>query len=79
MRRVVKRYCEIIADSLKKACRSLGRVSAVDSEHSIWITDAHRDEGQRFVVRSDEKLNAFVELESAIRSNNGHDRAAVPV
>jgi len=29
--------------------------------------DAHRDEGKRFVVRADELLTAFVELESAIR------------
>ena len=29
--------------------------------------DAHRDNGKRFVVRADEKLTAFVELESAIR------------
>jgi hypothetical protein len=28
--------------------------------------DAHR-EGKRFVVRADEKLTAFLELESAIR------------
>ena len=28
--------------------------------------DAHRGDGQRFVVRADEKLTAFVELESAI-------------
>jgi hypothetical protein len=27
---------------------------------------AHRDDGQRFVVRADEKLTAFLELESAI-------------
>jgi hypothetical protein len=27
---------------------------------------AHRDEGQRFVVRADEKLTAFVELERAV-------------
>ena len=33
----------------------------------IWIADAHRDDGERFVVRADEKLTAFVELESAIR------------
>jgi hypothetical protein len=32
-----------------------------------------------FVVRADEKLTAFVELERAIRSSNGHDCAAVPV
>jgi hypothetical protein len=29
--------------------------------------DAHRDNGKRFVVRADEKLTAFLELESAIR------------
>jgi hypothetical protein len=31
--------------------------------------DAHRDDGQRFIVRADEKLTAFLELEAAaIRS-----------
>jgi hypothetical protein len=29
----------------------------------IWIVDAHRGDGKRFVVRADEKLTAFVELE----------------
>jgi hypothetical protein len=32
-----------------------------------WIADAHRDNGKRFVVHADEKLTAFLELESAIR------------
>jgi hypothetical protein len=42
-------------------------VSAVDFEgRTIWITDAHRGDGKRFIVRADEKLTAFVELESAI-------------
>jgi hypothetical protein len=36
-------------------------------ERTIWIADAHRGDGKRFVVRADEKLTAFVELESAIR------------
>jgi hypothetical protein len=27
---------------------------------------AHRDDGQRFIVHADEKLTAFIELESAI-------------
>ena len=30
---------------------------------TIWIVDAHRDTGRRFVVRSDEMLAAFLELE----------------
>jgi hypothetical protein len=45
----------------------LGCVSAVDSEgRTIWIADAHRD-GKRFIVRADEILTAFLELDSAIR------------
>jgi hypothetical protein len=33
---------------------------------SIWIADAHRDDGKRYVVRADEKLTAFLELESQL-------------
>jgi hypothetical protein len=55
---------EIIADKLSKAGWSLGWVSAVDRDGgTIWIVDAHRDNGKRFVVRSDEMLSAFLELE----------------
>jgi hypothetical protein len=32
----------------------------------IWIADAHRGEAKRFVVRADEKLTAFLELERAV-------------
>jgi hypothetical protein len=45
----------------------LGYVSAIDSNgRTIWIADAHRGDSQRFVVRADEKLTAFLELESAV-------------
>jgi hypothetical protein len=65
----VKRYWEIIADNPSKAGWSLGWVSAVDSEgRTIFVADAHRGDGNRFVVRADEKLTAFLELESAIQS-----------
>ena len=33
---------------------------------TVWIVDVHRDDGKRFIVRADEKLTAFVELERAI-------------
>ena len=53
----------------RKAGWSWGCVSAIDSNgRTIWIADAHRDDGKRFVVRADEKLTAFAELELAIRS-----------
>ena len=58
---------EIIADNLRKAGWSWGCVSAIDSNgRTIWIADAHRDDGKRLVVRAHEKLTAFLELESAI-------------
>jgi hypothetical protein len=61
------KYWEIIADNLSKAGWIRGCVSAIDSNgRTIWIADAHRDDGKRFVVRADEKLTAFVELESVI-------------
>jgi hypothetical protein len=42
-------------------------VSALDSEgRTIWIADAHRGDGKRFVVRADEKLTAFLELEAVV-------------
>jgi hypothetical protein len=63
----VKRSWEIIADDLSKAGWSLGWVSAIDRKgRTIWIVDAHRDDGKRFVVHSDEKLTAFLELERAV-------------
>ena len=65
-------YWEIIADNLSKAGWSWGCVAAIDREgRTIWIVDAHRDNGKRFVVRGDEELSAFLELESqlSIQSN----------
>jgi hypothetical protein len=57
-------YSEIIADNLKKRGWSWGYVSAIDSNgRTVWIADAHRDDGKRFVVRADEMLTAFLELE----------------
>jgi hypothetical protein len=67
------------ADGLKPAfekadrllLRRRGEVGAasqrIDSNgRTIWIVDAHRDDGKRLVVHADEKLAAFVELELAI-------------
>jgi hypothetical protein len=49
---------EIIADNLHDAGWSLGWVSAIDRNgRTIWIADAHRDDG---------KLTAFLELERAV-------------
>ena len=60
---------KIIADNLSKAGWSWGCVSALDAHgRTIWIADAHRDDGKRYVVRTDEKLTVFLELEAELNS-----------
>jgi len=44
-------------------------VPALDLEwRTIWIVDAHRSDGKRFIAHADEMLTAFSKLESAIRA-----------
>jgi hypothetical protein len=41
----------------------------IDSNgRTIFVADARCDDGKRFVVRADEKLTAFMELELAVRA-----------
>jgi hypothetical protein len=62
----VREVLGIITDNLSKAGWSWGCVSAIDREdRTIWIVDAH-GYGKRFIVRAEEILTAFVELERAI-------------
>jgi hypothetical protein len=69
------KFWEIIADNLSKAGFSWGYVSAIDSNgRTIWIADAHRDDGQRFIVHADEKLSGFMELESQCLQENRQRR-----
>jgi hypothetical protein len=54
-------------DQGPKAGWSWGCVSALDSEgRTIWIVDAYRGDGRRFIVHADEKLTAFIELEREV-------------
>ena len=57
-------------NSARKSSREPARFrSTVDSNgRTIWIADAHRDDGKRYVVHADEKLTAFLELVAATRS-----------
>ena len=73
----VKKYWEIIAGNLSRAGWSWGCVATVDQQRrTIFVVDAHRDSEKRIVVRADEKLTAFVELESAIREFNTNSAIA---
>jgi len=54
--------------NIQRCKHAWGCVATVDSSgRTIFVADAHRDDGKRFVVRADEKLTAFLELESVIR------------
>jgi hypothetical protein len=56
--------------ALSKAGWSWGCVSAIDSQgRTIWIADAHRGDGQRFVVHAEEKVTAFLELQRVTRES----------
>jgi hypothetical protein len=58
---------ENIAHCLVKGKWSLGWVSMINSNgQTIFVPDAHRDDGKRFIVRADEKLTAFLELERPV-------------
>ena len=57
------------ADNLSKAGWSWGGVSSTDQNGAqFWVAAAERVDTGRFIVRTDEKLAAFLELESAIRA-----------
>ena len=73
------KYWEIVADNLSRAGWSLGWVSALDCRgQTIWIVDAHRDDGRRFVVHADEMLTALLELERATRESSRFPNADSP-
>jgi hypothetical protein len=62
------KYWEIIADNLSKAGWSWGCVATINIKgQMIFVADAHRGDGKRFVVHADEKLTAFLELERVTR------------
>jgi hypothetical protein len=63
-------FLVLVADNLSEAGWSWGCVSAIDSNgRTIWIADAHRENGKRFVVRADDKLTVFLELEEVTRES----------
>src|SRR2546428_1984032 len=59
------KYWEIVADNLSKAGWSWGCVSGMDSKgRTIFVADPRRGDNQWLIVRADEKLTAFLELQS---------------
>ena len=73
-------YWEIIADNLCKAGWSCGCAAAVDLHgRTIWIVNAHRDDVNRFGVRADDKLTAFLDLQTRASPLRPFGRRPAPV
>ena len=70
----ISHLCEVLGANRRQSQQSrleLGLRRKMDSEgRDIFVVDAHRDNGERFVVHADEKLTAFLELESVIRESD---------
>jgi hypothetical protein len=64
-------YWQIIADHLSATGWSWGVTSAIHEQAGqVFIVDAHRaDSPARFIVRSDQLLTAFLELEQQLRQS----------
>jgi hypothetical protein len=62
------RYWEIIAERLHKGGWNWGYCTVLSGKGMLFVVDAHRDDGRRFIVHSDEKLSALLELEAMIRA-----------
>lgn len=60
------KYWEVVADKLSAAGFTWGYCSAVTRHGWRWVVDAHRGDGRRFIVESDELLTAFLELEATL-------------
>ncbi len=60
------KYWEIIADKLSAAGWCWGCCSAATRDGWRWIVDAHKNDGERYIVHSDELLSAFLELQATL-------------
>jgi hypothetical protein len=57
------KYWETVADKLSAGGVWWGYRSIVTRDGWRWIVNAHKGDGRRYIVHSDELLSAFLELE----------------
>ena len=54
---------------LSNVSASLSKPALISNTRTIWIADARRGDGKRFVARAAEKLTTFIELERVTRES----------
>jgi hypothetical protein len=63
------KYWELIAAELTRDGWSWGYVRLISSTgHTLFQVDAHRDNGKKYIVRTEELLTAFLQLQRAVRT-----------
>ena len=63
------KYWEIIAGQLSKAGWSWGCVALRNAAGQVlFVVGAHRADGIRSIVRSDQKLTAFFEMQTQLKN-----------
>jgi hypothetical protein len=64
------KYWEIIIQNLRNAGWNCGSIATTDGKgRPIWVVAAERSDVGRFIVHADQGLPAFLELESAIKTD----------
>jgi hypothetical protein len=64
------KYWEIIIKNLRNAGWNCGSITTTDGKgRLIWVVAAERSDAGRFIVHADQELPAFLELESAIKTD----------
>jgi hypothetical protein len=63
------KYWELIAADVVSKGWTWGYVAEIDAAGgTLFRVDAYRDDGKRYIVRSDELLTAFLELQEQTRA-----------
>jgi hypothetical protein len=71
------KYWQIIIKNLRNAGWNCGSMATTDGEgRPIWVVAAERNDAGRFIVHADQELPAFLELESAIQTDQQRQSAA---
>ena len=64
------KHWELIAANLSDADWTWGYTTLVNLRgETLYCVDAHRGDGKRYLVHSDELLTAFLELEQQVRQS----------
>jgi hypothetical protein len=71
-------YWEMVADEIKQAGWSVGRVRAYIGKALLWSVEASKWDGQRFVAQAEELAVAMLALQKMITEAANHDTPAVP-